>query len=291
MSDDYKKLLTDFQRLMGQQNFENIEDAQAFMSGLIGKVVPSVNKEALTPKEQAQDLVFEADKLPVKQAKEKLIEALKLDPDCIEVYEFLGDKATDINIAISRYKTGIDIGRRIFGGEYLEKNRGHFWMIHETRPYMRCLHQYADCLYKSGKPQDSIAIYEALLVLNPNDNQGVRDHLSLIYIEHNELDKYVNLDKKYDDTILACPTFNRALHAFKVHGENKIANDFLKHAISRNKYVVKYLINNKPFPKPSAYYSLGDDSEALFYGLAARNVWMKTEGAVSWLKKHANADK
>ena len=62
--------------------------------------------------------------------------------------------------ALPFYKTGIEIGRRIFD---LEELRGDFWVIHETRPFMRCMQHYSDCLYHTGKKEECVLILEEMI--------------------------------------------------------------------------------------------------------------------------------
>ncbi len=55
---------------------------------------------------------------------------------------------------------------------------------------MRCMHSYAECLNDLGRVSDSISVFEEMIRLNPNDNQGVRDQLLLHLIRLNEFNKF-----------------------------------------------------------------------------------------------------
>jgi len=39
---------------------------------------------------------------------------------------------------------------------------------------LRCLHGYGLCLWRLGKVAEAKRVFERILSLNPNDNQGVR---------------------------------------------------------------------------------------------------------------------
>jgi len=127
MNKQHEKLMTDLQRLLNAQDFKTEEEAHKFMDSIMGKKIPSLPKEALSSKERAQDLVFEAYELPPAKAKVNIEKALQLDPDCIEAYEYLGSTVRTIEHASIYYKKGISIGRRIFGGTFLEENKGFFF--------------------------------------------------------------------------------------------------------------------------------------------------------------------
>jgi len=116
--------------------------------------------------------------------------------------------STEIN---GMYKKGILIGQRIFGGDYLEDNKGMFWGIHETRPYMRCLQFYSDGLYTTGKIYECVAIQEEMLDLNPNDNQGIRDQLLLYLIQLGEVEKFQKYANMFPEDIGAYALFSACL--------------------------------------------------------------------------------
>ena len=43
-----------------------------------------------------------------------------------------------------------------------------------NRPFLRCLHGHALCLWRLGKLADAQQVFARILALNPPDNQGVR---------------------------------------------------------------------------------------------------------------------
>lgn len=285
MSKQSDKLMTDFHRLLESQEFKTEADLRAFMDSIMGKQIPSFPKEALSLKEQAQDLVFEAYDLPPAKAKIKINEALKLDPDSIEAYEFLGLRESNVENASFFFQKGISIGRKIFGGKFLEENKGFFWGLHETRPFMRCMYHYSDCLKIKGNVKECVAILEELIELNPNDNQGVRDQLLLYLIELDERVKFRKYAKIYKEDGGAFAEFNRALFAFKTEGETEKANKQLQNALKQNKFVAKKLISKKPITNLPNYYGIGDENEANYYVCFAQKIWHKTTGAIAWLNK------
>ena len=286
MKKQHDKLLTDLQRLLETQDFKSEDDVRKFMDSIIGQKIPSFPKEALSFREQAQDLVFSAYELTPTKAKINIEKALHLDPDCIEAYEYLGSIERTAELASIFYEKGILIGRRIFGGKYLEEHKGMFWGFHETRPFMRCLQQYSDCLYTMGKLKECVAILEEMIELNPNDNQGVRDQLLLYLIQLDENKKFLKYAKMFEDDSMAFPLFNRALFAFKLEGENDNANKQLSKALKQNKHVAKRLLSNKPVTELADHYGFGDENEADYYASFAQHIWATTQGAREWLKKH-----
>lgn len=287
MSKEHNKLITDLHRLLETQDFKSEADLKKFMDGMIGKQIPSFPKEALSFQEQAQDLVFEAYELPPVKAKQNIEKALQFDSNCIEAYEFLGSMEDSPEIASAFYEKGIAIGRKIFGGKYLDKHKGAFWGFHETRPFMRCLQHYADCLYTTGKVKECVLVLEEMIELNPNDNQGVRDQLLLYLIELDERKKFAKYAKMFKEDSMAFALFNRALFAFKTEGETENSNKQLQKALKQNKFVAAKLLLKKRTNQLSDHYGIGDKNEADYYTYFAKHIWHDTNGAITWLKSHS----
>lgn len=284
-----KDPLKDLHRLLDKQEFKSEKDLKQFLDSMLMKPIPEINDEELSKEERAQDLVEEAYELPIRDAIKNIDIALNLNPDCIEAYEFMGTVQSRIDSALSYFEKGVNIGKRIFGGNYLEKHKGHFWGLHETRPYMRCMYQYADCLYKSERKDSCIFVLEEMIELNPNDNQGVRDQLLLYLLEQNEFEKFGRYNRLFNEDGGAYTNFNNALYSFKNTGESDISYDLLKTAIEENKSVLPMLISSKLQTELPDSYGSGDKNEAKYYSVFAQRIWQQTPGAVKWLMKHRHA--
>lgn len=277
--------MTELHRLLENQEFKSQEEVQQFMNGIMEQGMPSISPETLSEKEQAQNLVFDAYELTPNQAKGKIDAALLLDPDCIEAYEFLGDVEDSLPVSMVFYEKGIAIGRKVFGGEFLEENKGMFWGFHQTRPFMRCLQHQATCLYTIGKIKESVAIWEEMLELNPNDNQGVRHELLLFLALLGETKKFRKYDKMFEDDGFSFAYFNRALFTFKTEGETQRTNEILSQAIRENKYILTRLLSPRQIDVVPDSYAIGSKEEATCYADFAKQAWASTDGALEWLKK------
>ena len=279
-----KHYMTDFNRLLARQNFKNEKELQAFLDSLMGKSLYDLPKMDLTPEEQAQDLVSEAYELSPVKAKKNIEKALKLNPNCIEAYEYLASRERKAEKALAFFEKGIAIGREKFGGKFLKENKGRFWGWHETRPFMRCLHQKAEILVMEEKTAEGVAIMEELLELNEGDNQGVRFPLLAALIMLDETEKFKKYDKMFaDDKYSAQILYSRALFAFKTEGDTTNARKMLKKAFNENPFVVQKLFDPNFKLTGVGSYSLGSPEEAEVYLAYAFFVWHKTEGAIEWL--------
>lgn len=101
--------------------------------------------------------------------------------------------------------------------------------------------------------------------MNPNDNQGLRYILINWLIDQNQLDRVMELLKKYQEGT-AFMLFSDLLLSIKKQESNaKILKKYIK-AKKSNPYIVKYLLKESELPEylPD-YYGLGDEDEAVTY--------------------------
>jgi len=292
MSKKQSDPMADLQRLLASQNFQSEEEIHQFLQELMSKPIPSVPNVALNPHDQALHLVERAmEQDTATRAKDFIDEALALDPDCIEAYTYLGNTEEHDHIAAIFYEKGVQIGRQQFGGEFLEKHKGHFWYIHETRPFMRCMHLYADCLYCIVKPKEAIALQEEMIALQPADPLGVRNTLLLYLAALGPVKKFQKYDKLFREDTCTFLQLNRALFAFRQAGDSPKAQQLLQSALVQNKHLAKLLLTEEPVYLNANSFILGDVSEAEFIAEKAKPVWIAVPGAQAWLKKHTRKAK
>jgi len=280
------KFHRDLQHLLNKKDFKSEKELSEFMNSLLGKPLPEISREELSDKELAEELVFEAQDLPIPEGRKKAEQALDIDKDCIAAWEYLGDIEHTYQRRLTTYMCGIKVGKIIFGGEYLKEHKGHFWGFYETRPFMRCLMKSAELLYLMGEKKSAIDTYEEIIKLNKMDNLGARDYLMLFLIELGDFEKFKKYDMMFKNDTGAFADFNRALFSFKTSGENEKSNKLLKKAMKENPYVVPIFI--KPYQKfiPLSSYILGSEEEAVHYAEFAYPIWWKTYGAIAWLRKN-----
>ena len=279
-----KPFMTDLNRLLARQNFKDEKEMQAFLENLSDKSLYDLPEMELTDAEQAQDLVYEAYQLTPAKAKKNIEKALQLDPNCIEAYEYLASREKSAKKALEVVEKGIAIGRKQFGGKFLKENKGIFWGIHETRPFMRCLYKKATILAMEDETAEAVAIMEEMLELNEHDNQGVRFPLLSVLITLGDTEKFKKYDKMFADEEHSVPMlYSRALFAFKTEGDTPKARKMLKKAFDANPFVVRELFNpNFQFSGVKSYMA-GSPEEAENYLLHAFFCWHNTEGAIEWM--------
>lgn len=213
-------------------------------------------------------------------------QALATSEDCADAYVLLAqEEAATVAQALELYRQGVAAGERALGPGYFEQDKGHFWGILETRPYMRAREGLAGCLWQIGQHEEALAHYRALLELNENDNQGMRYILAELLLVLDRDDELFALLERFPDDAAAVWLYTWALVEFRRGGASKAAERRLREALRWNKHVPAYLLGRKRVPhRTPEYIGMGDDREAAAYAGDFLMHWRRTPGAVEWLQ-------
>lgn len=280
-----EKVSSDITRLLAEQSFETMEEANAFVSQFVGtKDLPLPGRE-LTPLERAQDRMYEAWGAHDRRARVRLArEALALSPDCADAYVLLAEKtARTPEQALKLYEEGVRAGERALGPEAFAEGAGEFWGILETRPYMRARAGVAECLWELGEAGRAVEHFRELLRLNPNDNQGNRYPLAQLLLEEGRDEELGALLEEYGEEASAEWLYTRSLWLFRTEGAGSRAARSLQEAFDENPFVPLFMLGLQPLPDdPPEYISPGGESEAVDYVFNNGAYWLDTPGAAEW---------
>ncbi len=164
-----ERAMAKIQEELSKHNFESLDELNAYLNELMAREDEIEMSESV----QAQDYVYEAMGASGKKRYELIQAALNLNPKNVDAHVLLGDESMSVEEAAKYYKKAIALAEQEIQ-RYLEQNRGDFWVIHKTRPYMCALDAYAELLNTIGESERAVAIWEEMLELNPDDNQGIR---------------------------------------------------------------------------------------------------------------------
>ncbi len=97
----------------------------------------------------------------------------RADLRCLDAHAHLGNLSFDTRPkdAIRHYEVGVRIGELSLPADF---NGVLPWGMIDNRPFLRCLNGYGLCLWRLERFDESLAVCERMLWLNPSDNQGVR---------------------------------------------------------------------------------------------------------------------
>lgn len=268
-------------------------DLNALMASLSGPSArEGLSDTEANARDEAQQWAFEAmEATSEAQARKLAKRALRLDPDCVDALALLADlDAHTQREMIEALQKAVAAGERSLGEKFIRENQGHFWLLLETRPYMRAMEQLAGLLRAEGISLDAIGAYKRMLELNPNDNQGVRDPLLGLYLETGDLQGARELLEKYEEDGSANFAWARVLERF-LAGKNDEASAALKKARRANRHMEYYLTARKTLPKhPPEMYSPGSEEEAALCVDYLSGAWAAHKEAAFWLLDQLVAD-
>ena len=289
-----ERTMRELHQALESQEFASEDDMHAFLAEFNargGSPLPSMSGPR-TASEKAQELAYQAmDSDNINTAVELAMKAVELDRRCVDALIILAHAGSDSpDEVIENLEKTVWMGEQALGEGFFEENAGHFWGILETRPYMRARQELADLLRDAGRIEEAIAHYEAMLELNPNDNQGIRDLLLACYLTRGDLDGARRLFDQYDEDGSATFQWSRVFERHLAGDEAKAAT-LLAEARKGNAFVEPYLTGKKRMPSSlPGYYSPGDESEAKYMAVNLRPAWKKHRTAVAWLKGQEEND-
>ena len=280
-----EKTLNDIGKLLESKDFKSIDEANAYLQGLLANGGQIPHTEPETPLERAQELVYQAHEARTAAKRGELArQALLISPDCADAYNLLAELESSPHKRLALFEQGMVAGERAIGPDQFREWEGDFWGITETRPYMRACAGVAEMSWVLGQRSRAIDLYQHMLRLNPNDNQGVRYMLSNYLLEVGNDAALTKLLEQFEDDAAANWAYSRALSLFRTQGNGPAARKALALAIKANGFVPPYLLGTKHLPRHLPdYVGFGDESEAIAYAAYAIPAWTQSPGALDWL--------
>ena len=126
-----------------------------------------------------------------------LEEALEYNPDNLDAYVsyvYLTSRDDALNKLIKKEK---EYAKKHFSKKFIEENKGEFYYILETRPYLRLLFNIGEEYINSDDYENGVKTFEKIIELNNNDNMGVRYRLSGLYLFLERFEEFNNLWDHY----------------------------------------------------------------------------------------------
>jgi tetratricopeptide (TPR) repeat protein len=191
----------------------------------------------------------------------------------------------ETQLAKSILESAIYEGRKIFPYEFSLGTDHLLWGFVDNRPFLRLLGEHATFIESVYGPQKAIPLYEELVALNPNDNQGIRELLATAYMKTNQLDSLLELDAKYPDDMMAGLKIGALLALYKTGRLDKAKNG-IKKSMKRFQHVFREILKTD-HPQPELIpgrVQVGGDDEAWLYWEHQGSFWMAARGAREFLR-------
>lgn len=189
--------------------------------------------------------------------------------------------------AMELWEKAVSIGKDRFPEEFVRGKSLLEWGWMENRPFLRACHGLGLAYQKRGYILDAAAIFDEMLELNPNDNQGIRALAIECYFAQGDPQGVLKVCERFPDDGMGETMFGRSLAYFQL-GNSEMAREAMMEAIEYHPNIAKELIKTRP-RKPEAmmegYIVAGGDDEAYEYWTSCGRYWKATEGALDFLKK------
>lgn len=218
-------------------------------------------------------------------------QALKLDPALADAHNGLGDLSlleNDLASAEMHFQKAYELAKQELGSE--SPDAYYWWGELETRPYMRARQGLASAYWEMGRFKDAISEYEALLRLNPNDNQGVRFVLAPLYHLSGDLEGALEAFNRYqdeypDDFDDPWYSFSYGL-ALYASGQKEQAVQAWYSAVFVNIYLAPLLLE-EPLPDTEFWHgtNLQEPGYAGEYVELFGDLWKRTPGALDVVRR------
>jgi len=280
-----ERMMRKIHRLLEQEGFDNAEQAQGYLNALIGQSLDDEAEKSDDPIERAQELAYDAMDADTPQEGRELAEAaLELDPDCVDALTVLALFAPSAAARAAQLGEAVKAGERRLGKEFFEENKGHFWGLLETRPYMRARQDLARALILRKRPHEAAQHYEALIELCPDDNLGVRYELLGLYLLSDQMESALGVIERYQEDSSAFFRWAAALVFFTLRRFEE-AQRALKAARRANRHVERYFLDDEAvMPDLPAFYGIGDEEEAAYCAFHQMIAWRLRPLARFWLQ-------
>jgi len=206
---DFEKIYKELQKYLDEHVAENMspEDTQGLVNEFMGQYNASVRESAESkvkslPKTSDDYLDLAGKASNDQEARKYIKEALRLDPDNIDA-EVMLMAYTKMSIfsrkskleGIIRHAEQILAKQGFMDKEY----EGDFWLVWETRPYMRAKDTYMRLLIRLGMLGKAIEECQDMLRLCKNDNQGVRYTLMHLFAVMEKKEEAFSLFKEFEE--------------------------------------------------------------------------------------------
>jgi tetratricopeptide (TPR) repeat protein len=244
--------------------------------------------------EKAQTLIYDAWEKPTPRAQAvHAHKALAASPLCADAFNLLAGHAKSREKALDLYQRGMEAAALLLGPEGFEEYGGEFWGWLESRPYMRARAGVALTLDKLGRGEEAVGHLQAMLKLNPNDNQGMRFALLGVLLNLDAFEAAKALIGEYPGDGSLCWSYGRALIGFQEGRQDEAETlESVRDALIANSHVERILAGKAALViGRSPCVVSGSAQEASDYVLTHGRAWRKLPGAVDWLIAAASAVK
>lgn len=194
------------------------------------------------------------------------------------------------NETIELLERGLSKARDLFPSDFAFGKSNLPWGILENRPFLRMYKTLGIVLRDSGETERAKGVFQDIVVMNPDDNQGMRELLCSCYFKLGDSQSVLDLCKRYEEDAMAAITFGRVLALFKLSRVDE-AKKALKAAVRHGANIAWEIMADKHRKIKDRYssYELGSKREAELYWDEFGSYW--DAEAVKFVREQSHTGK
>ena len=231
------------------------------------------------------DLMDEEDNREAEKIFRAVIKACPLHIDAHHHLAMLLFDRGEILPAIRTWGKAVDIGLRSLPGEFLMGEDRLEWRWIENRPFLRACKGLGCALLDIDEIETPRQLFNGLLTMNPNDNQGVRALAIKVAFAMDLPAEALNVCNRYKNDRLVDTLYGRPLALYQM-GRSAQAKKALLNAVTLYPLVALELLKKRhviPKNMSRSHVTLGGADEAYDYWQNLGVFWKRTEGALDLL--------
>jgi len=190
---------------------------------------------------------------------------------------------------LSCLTTAVFLGKNSLPAKFNQKKHQLIWAQYENRPFLRACHALGMEYQVLGWHRDALELYQFILDVNPDDNQGVRELVTECYLGLGEYDNFIEF---YDKGKAYSTTGMNISYALVLLATGKVteAKDYISAMWYHYHLIWKELLKKrhakpKVAPEMIGYTSECGSDMAYEYWQRCGKYWDRVEGALVLLKE------
>jgi tetratricopeptide (TPR) repeat protein len=224
-------------------------------------------------------------------AEKEYRELIATFPEFIDVHHHLAlllDETGRRPEALRIWGQVVDLGLRVLEGGFTRGEDLLPWGILDNRPFLRAYHGLAIAWLEDGFVKPALSIFNDILDMNPNDNQGVRAlaiHCNFLLDQPEEV---LVICDRYEGDSMEQVLYGRVLALFQL-GRRAEAEDALSVAADALPLIAKELAktrHRKPKDFDYDYIAVWSPGQAYYYWIEEGKLWRRTPGAIDFVREY-----
>ncbi len=231
------------------------------------------------------DLMDEGDAEEAEQIFRAVIKVCPLHIDAYHHLALLMFRRDELAASLNLWGQAVEIGLQSLPEEFVIGEDRLEWIQMKNRPFLRAYFGLGIALFSAGRIESAHVVYNQLLSMNPNDNQGVRAMAMESGFALDRPDEVLRICEQYPEDVMADSLYGCAL-AFLQLGEDEKAKKALIKAIGLLPMVAQELLKKRhraPKHLFTEFITVGGGEEAFEYWQRMGGYWKETEGALDYL--------